>query len=914
VSFTTGTKLGHYEILSPLGSGGMGEVYRARDTKLGREVALKFLPDAFARDADRMERFTREAQTLAALNQSNIAAIYGIEESESKRALVLELVEGETLSDRLAHGAIPIVEAAKMALQISEALDAAHEKGIVHCDLKPANIKITPQGVVKVLDFGLARVLLTDQLKGLNPSDYPTLSGDESHFGMIFGSAGYMAPEQARGKIPDRRADIWAFGAVLYEMLSGRRAFPGETISDSLVKILEKDPDWQQLPAQTPIALRRLLRSCLKKNLRERLQSIGDARNTLQELLADPLAFVVNNEVQTTPAWKRVLPWILVPLAFVVGFLFRPSPKPASSASERLEISLPAGENLAHNYREGVAISHDGKRVAFVAKPGLTGDPQKARIYIRAIDQWDAVPVPGTEGGFNPFFSSDDQWLGFVSRSAQKTQILKAPLSGGGSPVVVGETNPLVFGITWGADGPFVYSDQLNGGLKILSNPGAPPTDFTQLDTAANQVSHRLPHFLPDGSAVLYTVLRFKYVTPDWSKAQIWVKSLKTGDQKLLIEDGTDAQYVGDGWIVFARLGKLFAIAFDEKSLSVQGQPIQVLDGITHATYEVGATSTTGAAQFSVSDDGTLVYVEGGIEPPVLSSLVWADRSGKTSLVGTPARAHLSARVSPDGKQIVFNEYYQNADLWVYDLTRGVLTRETFGGQNAFPIWTPDGNAITFRSDRTGPTAIYQKKLSSDEIVQLTSGPNDTPSAWSPDGRDLAFIRPRAGGNGTNNVSNIFILSAGKSIAQPLQDSQFDQMHPDFSPNGKWIAYDSTESTPKQVYVQGYPDGGERVQISTDGGTDPAFSRDGKELFYIKGSSMMSVHYREAGGHFVPEKPVVLFDGMLSRTNSRGYDVAPDGRFLFPKAENEQSEERLKRIFPSTIRIILNWRDELRSR
>ena len=886
----------------------MGEVYRARDTKLVRDVALKLLPDEFSRDADRMARFTREAQMLAALNHNNIAAIYGIEESGSRRALVLELVDGETLAQRIARGPMPILEVVKLSLQLTEALEAAHEKGIVHRDLKPANIKITPQGVVKVLDFGLALALQDQSAQTVNMSQYPTLRGDETNPGMIIGSAGYMSPEQARGKPSDRRADIWSFGAVLFEMLAGRQPFAGETISDSLAKILEREPDWQQLPATTPAALRKLLKSCLKKNVRDRLQSIGDARNTLLELLSNPAALESGAEAETS-RWKAVLPWLLLPLIFAAGWLLKPAPATITTP-QRFEVALPPGTNMAHFYRSGVQVSPDGKRLAFVAKAGLGTAPEdqaKSQIYLRSVDQWDAVPVPGSEGAINAIFSPDSQWLAFVSRSAQRSQIMKVSLSGG-SPIPVTEVNT-IFGMSWDKAGTIIFADQTNGALKAVPDSGGTAVSFTELNAAANEVSHRLPYVLPDGS-VLFTVLRYKYVTPDWSKAQIWVRNAKTGNRTLLIENGTDAKYSGNGRLLFARLGKIWAVGFDPGTLTVSGQPVQVIDNVTHATYEQGTNSTTGAAQYSVSASGTLLYAPGGIEPPIPYSLVWADRKGNTTPVGTDPMSHLSVRLSPNGKDVLFNEYYVQADLWIYDTTRGVKSRETFEGQNAFPVWAPDGSAIAFRSDRSGPSAIYYKKLNGQAITQLTSGPNDTPNVFTPDGKELAFVRARP--VGTDTVSNIFILPLDKPDAvRPLQVSQFDETHPEFSPNGKWLAFDSNESGRREVYVQGYPEPGDRVQVSTDGGTEPAWSRDGKELFYLNRTRMMSVRFRADGNTFVPERPVFLFDGVTPRTNARAYDVTNDGRFLFPKARTEQAEDRLRKIFPSSLRIVLHWTDEL---
>jgi serine/threonine-protein kinase len=403
--------LGHYEIVSLVGAGGMGEVYRARDTKLGRDVAIKVLPEVFTRDHDRMARFAREAHVLASLNHPNIAAIYGVEESGERRALVLELIEGQTLAERMAKGAIPLEDALKIALQIAQALEAAHEKNMVHRDLKPANVKVTPEGLVKVLDFGLAKAMEEQQTDPLVLSQSPTLSLAATGAGIILGTAGYMAPEQARGKRADGRADIWAFGVILFEMLAGVRAFDGETVSDILARILEREPAWDRLPPLTPIEVRRLIQRCLSKNVRDRLQAIGDARTLLQEWNANPAALVVSAPPTVYPLWKKLMPWVTAAALVAAVWVWKPSPPPTESAVARLEFPLPQGQSLAHGYRHGIEISPDGKRMAFVGSPMPGGG---TRIYIRSMDQWDATPIPGSEGGSNPFFSPDSEWLGFL--------------------------------------------------------------------------------------------------------------------------------------------------------------------------------------------------------------------------------------------------------------------------------------------------------------------------------------------------------------------------------------------------------------------------------------------------------------------------------------------------------------------
>ena len=909
----SGTQIGAYQIIGPLGAGGMGEVYRAWDTKLTREVALKVLPASVAQDHERMSRFTREAQLLASLNHPNIATIYGVEEAHGGLALVLELVDGETLAEKTNQGPISLAETLRISLQIAQALEAAHERNIIHRDLKPANVKITSEGAVKVLDFGLAKALQDESNSSVAVSQSPTLSIGATKENVILGTAGYMSPEQARGRPADRRADIWAFGVVLFEMLSGRRVFEGETVTDSLVNILEREPDWNLLPGRTPIAVRKLLRRCLTKNPKDRLQAIGDARLALEEIIANP-AEQDTLPPAVYPLWKKVLPWAVVPIALAAGFFLKPAAKPPGRDVSRFDYPLPASHVLAHNYRRAVELSPDGRQIAFVARSTDPANSQR-RIYVRNLDRWDSVVVPGTEQAQNPFFSPDGQWLGFQ----QGQQIKKVALAGG-TPIVIVESmnnageNWGPPGITWGKNGAIVFPQSLGVGLSIVRDTGGDVKEFTTIDPAANEASHRLPQFLPDGNAVLFTVLRYTNVTPDWSRAQVWVKPL-TGERKLLLENALDARYDGNGNLIFARQAKLFAVRFDPQTLTVSGTPVQVLDGVNQALYGQAGITWSGVTQFSVAGNGTLIYAPGSVEPPLLSSLSWSDRSGNlTPIAGPRPMFRFAARVLPDGKRLAFSELYINKDIWIFDTERATEDRATYEGQNAFPIWSPDGSRMAFRSDRAGPLGIYiTQAANSRDVVQLTPGPMDVPSSWTPDGKELAFTR---GFSATGGNTDIYVVSLDRpNDLRAVVATNATEMFPEFSPDGKWLAYVSDESGRLTLYVQPYPGPGPRITVTSEGPpTEPAWSKNSNELFYRSGPRMYSIRFKISGNDFVPEKPALLFQQPplgVGTTVRASYDVAPDGRFLLNQAIPEGVDDRNRRIFPSTLRVILNWNDEV---
>jgi serine/threonine-protein kinase len=917
-----GTRLAHYDITSHLGTGGMGEVYQASDSKLGRSVAIKFLPEAFSHDSERVARFQREARVLASLNHPNVAAIYGVEEVDGRHFLVMELVPGETLEERIRRGPLPLGEALVVARQIAEALEEAHEAGIVHRDLKPANIKITTDDKVKVLDFGLARVGQAEQSSSslsmsptLAPSVIQGMARAATSAGAIMGTAAYMSPEQARGRVVDRRTDIWAFGVVLFRMLSGGNIFEGETVTDTLARILEREPEWNQLPPDTPAALRQLMQRCLTKNQKNRLQSIGDARIVIQELIENPVRPAqpaVVAAAASAPAWKKVLPWALAPLFLATGFFLRPAAPPAERPLMRFAYPLPADHALLHNYRHATEVSPDGIRVAFISGPG--GMPP--RIHIRDLNAQAETSLDGTEGARNLFFSPDGRWLGFQ----QGQQIKKIAVAGGAPAVVVenlGLTQDLNFGppgLTWGRDGTIVYAANLGAGLSRVRETGGQPEAFTQLDPANNEASHRLPHFLPDASAVLFTVLRYSAVAPDWTRAQIWVQSTKTGERKHLIDNAVDARVAGGNALVFAREGKLFALRFDPASLSVTGPEVQVLDGVTHSVRGTAAVTWTGAAQFSIADNGAIFYAPGSVEPPLLSALVWFDRKGNlTPVPGMRPMFRFGPRVLPDGVRVATSELYVNKDIWIFDSARGTEDRATYEGQNAFPIFSPIGTHFAFRSDRAGPQQIFLSDgVNLRDAKRLTSGPSDVPSSWTPDGKELLFTRgfSTLGGN-----TDIYAVSVDQpDTPRAVLATPADERSPELSPDGKWLAYVSDDSGRPGIYVQPYPGPGPRVTITSGGALDPAWSKNGNELFYRVGPQIVAVPFTVSGGTFIPGKPITLFSqaSLGSGTTVRAnYDVAPDGRFLLNQVMTEAGQQRNRRIFPSTLRFVLNWTQEV---
>ena len=676
MSLTPGTKLATYEILEPIGAGGMGEVYRARDEKLKRDVALKVLPEAFASDPQRMARFEREAQLLASLNHPNIGAVYGLEQDDSLRFLVLELIPGDTLAERLRRGPIPFAEALELAGQIADALAAAHDAGIIHRDLKPANIKITPDGQIKVLDFGLAKALADEPADGEH-SDSPTLSAHATKVGVILGTAAYMSPEQARGKPVDKRTDIFSFGIVLYEMLTGRQLFKGEDAADTMASVIRSDPDFRALPAELPPRVREVLGRCLEKDAKKRRRDIGDIRAEL-EAPHEP----VSAETQE----RRSGPWLLVAGAVILslatglaGWHLKPdAPRPL----KRFEMVLPEGDAFSATGRHIVAMSPRGTHLAYVANN---------QLYLRALDQIEAVPIRGTEGGREPFFSLDAEWIGFFANG-----YLKKVAITGGTPVTLCEAeNP--YGASWTADGTIVFGQGSAGIWEVSANGGEPRV----LVKGGGNWRYHGPQKLPNGKALLFT---FKEGIASWDEATIAVEQLDTGERKTLIRGGSDARYLPTGHLIYVVESTVFAVPFDLGRLEVTGGPVPVVEGAMRSSG-----GATGAAQFSVSEDGTLAFAS-GIEH-LDRSLLWVERDGRTSRLTDRTGGFSSPRVSPNGKRLAVEvRDGTGSDLWLLDIEGDTFTQLTTDGASRYPNWSPDGEWLVFSSGSSAAPDLFRMR------------------------------------------------------------------------------------------------------------------------------------------------------------------------------------------------------------
>ena len=883
-----GTRLGPYEVLAPLGAGGMGEVYRARDTKLERDVAIKVLPEGLAEDPERLARFEREAKVLAALNHPNIAQIYGIEQG----ALVMELVEGQTLA-----GPLPLDTALNYGRQIADALEAAHEKAIVHRDLKPANLKVTPQGVVKVLDFGLAAVMQGPASSDGDPANSPTLTMRATQVGMILGTAAYMSPEQAAGKPVDKRADIWSFGVVLFEMLAGEKLFGGgETISHTLADVLRGPIELKRLPGETPEAIRELLRRCLDRDVKNRLRDIGEARVAIDQ----PRGRVPAAPAPSGGKQKRWAIGLAVMTLIAAGASFGWWRATQPVARPVMRFSVDLGPDAVAGSRTTVAISPDGTRIAYPVR----GADGIQRLATRLLDQPNATPLAGTEGSADPFFSPDGQWIAFDANNKLKKIAVQ-----GGAPVTLCDA-PADRGGSWGSDGSIILAPLSAGGLVRVSSSGGTPQPLTKVGDGI--ATHRWPQVLPGGRAVLFT---HNGSTSRFEDGSVAVLSLESGQVKTLQVGGYFGRYLpgagGGGYLLYVHQNTLFAAPFDLNKLELRGTPSPVVE-------DVAGDPATGGGQFDVSQNGTLVYLSGKVTASSYP-ILWLDSGGKTLPLISKPGAYGAPTFSPDGKFLAHTAPgAKGAEVWVYDITRETSTQLTFTAPGNREIaWAPDGKHIVFGSSSPPEALWWIRADGSGEPQRLLEGRTVRPLSFSSDGHHLIYSENSSG------LPDLWILPFDSAALdhpkpgkpEPFLRTPFVDVDAAFSPDGRWIAYSSTETEQAggDIFVRPYPGPGGKWRISTSGGKFPIWSRAGRQLFFLGGADrIMTVDYTASGDSFVAGKPRVWSDRRVLRPADfiRDLDLAPDGRrfAVFPETETGESKGSLHTTF------LLNFVDEVQQR
>jgi serine/threonine-protein kinase len=864
----------------------MGEVFQAKDQVLGREVAIKVLPGEFVRDADRVSRFQREAKVLASLNHPNIAAIYGLEKSGETNFLVLELVEGETLAERIKAGPISVEESLKLALQIAEALEAAHEKGVIHRDLKPANIKIIPEGKVKVLDFGLAKAFAGEQAE-LNPSNSPTLSDMATRQGMILGTAAYMSPEQAKGKTVDRKADIWAFGCVLYEMLTGQAAFQGEDVTEILAAVVKGTANLDLLPSNLHPRVREVIIRCLQKDLKKRYHDIADVRYEIELSLADPGGMLAQpvTVTQSRMRLRTILPWIaaLVLTAIIAVVATRKLAPPEPRRVVRFDHELTEGQQFWGLQLSKLAVSPDGKQIAYCTSNGL---------YLRSVDESNAKPIAGAEDADRqPFFSPDGKWIGYQGGGKLK----KIPVNGGAPDILSDDVQHR--GLWWNTDDTILYGHFI-GGIMRMSIHGS----TTESVIKRKSGSLLDPQLLPDGKSILYT-----FCAPQGGGCKVLVKSRESGEPKELFS-GFSARFISPGFVLYKLQdnSSLFAIPFDLSKLEITGVPAAVVDNVI---------------QYAVSDSGTLAYIPGtSAEVPVRRTMLWLSRDGREESIPVPPDSYMFPRISPDGKRVAFT---LRGNIYVLDLVTNNMTRLTVdqGMDNMISIWTPDGKRIIFTASDESiylSGGIYWKSADGmGEAEKLASYPGRGLFPWSisRDGKSLllweTILAP------LENDIGMISMDGGRARKALLQGGIGTfQKDPQISPNGKWMAYKSNESskTGFEIYVRSFPDMKSKLQVSTGGGTSPLWSPDGRELFYYAGDAVMAVPVKTENT-FSSGKPEVLFRGTFSNLfgDNIFWDIDPSTgkRFLVVKEDASAARAAITEA-PRKIRIVLNWFEELK--
>ena len=880
MAIEAGQNLLHYRLIEKIGEGGMGVVWKAVDTTLDREVAIKMLPAAFTDDPERLARFEREAKLLASLNHANIAAVHGLHDDAGTRFLAMELVPGEDLSQRLERGALTVERVLRIGAEVAAALEAAHAQGVIHRDLKPANIVVTPEGQAKVLDFGLAKAVepVGGGSASKSASMSPTMTSAGTVAGMILGTAGYMSPEQARGKPVDRRTDLWSLGCVLYECLAGRRLFDGETVSDSLAAILRKDPDWSALPDETPPLLRRLLRRLLTRDPSRRTQDAGDVRLELEEIIADPRAA---EPAAARPASRERLAWIVAAVAVIASLAFalvgrQPAPPVRESLKLTLPRDTPAHRNAAHH-----AVSPDGGAVVFAARD--TSDDQW-RLWRRRLDSFEAEPIAGTESGRAPFWSADGTSVGYFANG----KLWTIDLEEGGAPRAVAALTGFN-GATWNGQDDIVFSRD-ESPLMHVAATGGTPKPVTKLDPEFHEISHMGPHFLPDGRRFLYLAVTFD-PEQEIRVRRLYAGSLDSAEATYLGAFSSNASYVEPGLLYYVEDGTLEAVAFDAERLRVEGEPRVIGDG-------VGFFRPTGDAQFSVSRNGTVVFSG----PRTARRLMWFDREGhRLGPVGDVGR-HWRFRISPDGASVASTKWdprTELTDIWVFGLQRDTSTRITFDGRyEGAPVWSADGSRLFYSSDATGwPNVLVTSVDSPGESEPIFVSDGDQfPTDASSDGRHLIVY---GGDPAQQTGKDIWVVNLPRREGEePLlfAGSPSDEIGGRFSPDGEWIAYVSDESGVDQIYVKEFPGPGRKVQVSTESGWSPVWGTEGRTLYYLRSvpcphasctlTRMMVVDLASAGALESPE-PRVLFE---TRESFVQFDLEPGGeRFLVHVRPDERA-------------------------
>ncbi len=902
---SAGTKLGPYEIQSPLGAGGMGEVYRARDTRLGREVAVKVLPEEFSSDPVRKQRFEREARTISGLNHPSICTLHDVGSQDGVEYLVMELVEGETLARRLEKGPLPLPEVLKCGAQIAEGLDKAHGSGVVHRDLKPGNIMLTKAGA-KLLDFGLARP--AGLARGATASESlatlatPMPGAPVTREGTIVGTFQYMSPEQVEGREVDGRSDIFSFGAVLYEMLTGKRAFEGKSPLSVAGAILEKEPEpIRTLKPLTPPLLDRVIRKCLAKQPDQRWQSASDLATQLA-WMADPSA----SPAAAEPAGRRprraavvtgaaLLVLLAAGAAWMAGRRSAPAPPVM-----RFGISLPAGEALGGSWwwYRSVAVTRDGSQLAYVGHRG----GGSAQIYLRGIGESSARPIPGTEGGETPFFSPDGRWLGYVAGGKLK----KVPLAGG-PPVTIADAG--TSGACWGTDGT-IYFGRSDSALLRVSASGGEPQAITPLDAKRSETDHGFPDLLPGGKALVFVARNAEQ--PSFDEADIAAVSLLTGERKLLIKSGTDPHYVSSGHLLFLRAGVLLAVAFDPVRVEVKGAAVPVVESVLE-------NPRIGAGQYAVSENGLLLYIPGGVTYGQ-HELVFVDKGGRERVLTATKRPYEDFTISPDGKFIATTIEGPVTDTWIHDVDRDTETRFTLGVENRDPTWTPDGKRVAYSGFRNGKNRVLWKPLDGSQPEESLLASDNSVDAWffTPDGRALLYVEY---GGTMGSGQNVGLLPLDdRAHPRLLFPDQYNVEWAIVSPDGKWIAFNGTESGRSEVYVAPFPGLAPRERISTDGGMHPLWSPDGRELYYRTGVSMEELEHRalaqrsrvmavsiETKPELKAGSPRMLFEGPYFES---GHDIAvtPDGKGFILIREGESHTD------PAEMLVVVHWFEELKQR